>query len=147
MTASTPSRADDRRPTTTPSGPRRAFAILVGLTVLFIFLQSLTAGEFITDGLPNGAREVWTDVHGYLAYPIMVFALLAAIVAFARLDARGTAVMAGLLFVGAVVQWLLGHAITTLGMDWVTPFHVVLAFVIYGLAVWLSVRSAALRRA
>ncbi|KQO64904.1 hypothetical protein [Curtobacterium sp. Leaf261] len=146
MTASTPSTTADRRPSATPDGARRLFAIAVGITVLFIFLQSLTAGEFITEGLPNGAREVWTDVHGLLAYPIMVFALLAAIVAFARLNARGTAIMAGLLFVGAVVQWLLGHAITTLHMDWVTPFHVVLAFVIYGLAVWLSVRSAALRR-
>jgi uncharacterized membrane protein (UPF0182 family) len=146
MTAPTPSTTADHRPTATPDGARRLFAIAVGVTVLFIFLQSLTAGEFITDGLPNGAREVWTDVHGFLAYPIMVFALLSAIVAFTRLNARGTAIMAGVLFVGAVVQWLLGHAITTLHMDWVTPFHVVLAFVIYGLAVWLSVRSAALRR-
>jgi uncharacterized membrane protein len=36
--------------------------------------------------------------------------------------------------------------ISTLGLNWVTPYHVVLAFVIYGLAIVLSVRSAALRR-
>lgn len=85
-------------------------------------------------------------MHGFLAYPIMVFAL-AATVAATRLGSRGTTIATAALFVLSVVQWLLGHAITTLGWDWVTPFHVVLAFIVYGLAIWLSVRSAMLRRA
>jgi heme A synthase len=141
------SRTADRRDTAVAAGPRRAFAILVGLTVLFVFLQSLTAGEFISDGLPERAKEVWTDAHGLIAYPIMVFALAAAVVGALRLrEARGAVVGAAALFVLAVVQWLLGHCITTLGWDWVTPWHVVLAFVVYGLSIWLSVRSAALRR-
>lgn len=140
-------RSDSRTTSTLPAGPRRAFAILVGLTVLFVFLQSLTAGEFISDGLPESAKATWTDVHGLVAYPIMVFALAAAVVAFTRLGtARLAAVGAGALFVLSVVQWLLGHAITTLGWDWVTPWHVVLAFVVYGVAIWLSVRTAAMRR-
>lgn len=140
-------RTAGRRDATVAAGPRRAFAILVGLTVLFVFLQSLTAGEFISDGLSQGAKEVWTDAHGLIAYPVMVFALAAAVVGALRLRAaRGAVVGAAVLFVLAVVQWLLGHCITTLGWDWVTPWHVVLAFVVYGLSIWLSVRSAALRR-
>jgi hypothetical protein len=51
-----------------------------------------------------------------------------------------------LLFIATVVQWLSGHAITTLGMDWVTPYHVVLAFVIYGLAIYLATRAFAFAR-
>lgn len=140
-------RPTTRTASTLPAGPRRAFAILVGLTVLFVFLQSLTAGEFISDGLPESAKQTWTDVHGFIAYPIMVFALAAAVVGSTRLGAaRLAAVGAGALFVLSVVQWLLGHAITTLGWDWVTPWHVVLAFVVYGVAIWLSVRTAAMRR-
>ncbi|WP_139195130.1 hypothetical protein [Curtobacterium sp. MCBA15_001] len=146
MTAPT-ARPTTRTASPLPAGPRRAFAILVGLTVLFVFLQSLTAGEFISDGLPESAKQTWTDVHGSIAYPIMVFALAAAVVGFTRLGAaRLAAVGAGALFVLSVVQWLLGHTITTLGWDWVTPWHVVLAFVVYGVAVWLSVRTAAMRR-
>jgi uncharacterized membrane protein len=128
-------------------GARRIFAIAIGITVLFIFLQSLTAGTFIEDGLPRGARAIWTDVHGFIAYPVMVFALISAVIAIVRLKGvRGIAPMTGVLFVGCVAQWLSGHAISTLGMDWITPFHVALAFVIYGLAIWLSVRAASLRR-
>jgi heme A synthase len=126
---------------------RRLYAILIGITVLFIFVQSLTAGEFISNALPRGAKEAWTNAHGLIAYPVMVFALLATIVAISRLRAvPGLAALTSLLFVGSVVQWLLGHAITTLGMNWVVPIHVVLAFVIYGLAIVLSVRSASINR-
>jgi amino acid permease len=126
---------------------RRLFSVSVGLTVFFIFVQSLTAGEFITDGLSHDAAETWTEIHGFVAYPVMVFALLATVVAASRLrGVRGLLAATGALFVGSVAQWLLGHAITTLGWDWVTPFHVVLAFVIYGLAIWLSVKTARLRK-
>jgi lipopolysaccharide export LptBFGC system permease protein LptF len=120
----------------------------LGISTLFVFLQALTAGEFISDGLARDAKGTWTDVHGYIAYPVMVFALVAAIVAVTRLKhERGLAVATGIYLVATVAQWLLGHAVSTLGMDWVTPFHVMLAFVVWGLAVWLSVRSARLRRA
>ena len=146
MTAPT-QRPATRSVPTREAGARRLFAVLVGLTVLFVFLQSFTAGEFISDGLPESAKATWTDVHGFLAYPIMVFALAAAVVGFARLrSSRDAGAWAAALFVLSVVQWLLGHCITTLGWDWGTPWHVVLAFVVYGVAIWLSVRSAALRR-
>ncbi|WP_375399196.1 hypothetical protein [uncultured Amnibacterium sp.] len=133
--------------TSVPTGPRRAFAVLIGLSALFVVFQYFTSGEFITDDIPHETRETWTNIHGFGAYPVMVFALIAAIVAFARLRAvRGLAVAAGVYFVATVVQWLLGHAISTLGIDALTPLHVVVAAVVLGLAVWLSVRSALLRR-
>ena len=126
---------------------RKKFAILVGLAVLFVFLQSLTAGEFIADGLSEPVKEVWKTAHGLIAYPLMLSSLAAAILAWSRLRTiRPLWIMTGALFVSSVVQWLLGHAISNLGMDWVTPFHVVLAFVVYGLAIWLSIRSASLNR-
>lgn len=126
---------------------RRSYAVFTGLTVLFIFVQSITAGNFIEDGIPDNAKETWTNIHGVLAYPIMVFALVSAIVAVTRLRAASPVpLVTSILFVATVAQWLSGHAISGLGMDWITPYHVVLAFVIYGLAIWLSVGSAQLRR-
>lgn len=125
---------------------RRWFAILTGLTLLFIFIQSFTAGEFVNQR--SDSAEIWTAVHGFVAYPVMVFALAAAITAFAGLR-RNTGSLwlwSAALFVLTVVQWLLGHAITTLELDGFIAPHVVLAFVVFGLAIWLSVRSAALRR-
>lgn len=130
-----------------PAGARRAYAISIGLSALFVVFQYFTSGEFITDGIGRDARETWTNIHGFGAYPVMVFALIAAIVAFSRLRAvPGLAIATAGYFVATVVQWLLGHAISTLGIDALTPVHVVVAAVVIGLAVWLSVRSARLRR-
>jgi len=129
------------------AGARRWYAITLGITVLFVFLQSLTAGVFIADAFTPHVKHVWLDLHGLIAYPIMVFAIAAAVIATMRLaHVRYLALGTWVLAAASVVQWLLGHAISTLGMDWITPFHVVLAFVVYGLAIWLSVRSATLRR-
>ena len=130
-----------------PAGPRRWYSISIGFAVLFIFLQSLTAGEFITGGLADDTKEVWTTIHGFTSYPVMIASLAATVIAYRYLRASPRlALLTGALFVGSVVQWLLGHAITTLGMDWVTPLHVALAFVVYGLAIVLSIRSASLRK-
>jgi uncharacterized membrane protein YwaF len=86
--------------------------------------------------------------HGGLAYPILLFALISAVIAVTRIRGAGRlSLFAGLLFVAAIAQWLCGHAISGLGMDWITPFHVALAFVIYGLAVFLLVRAFGLLRA
>lgn len=129
------------------AGPRRLFAISIGLSALFVLFQYFTSGEFITDGMPRDVRETWTEIHGFGAYPVMVFALIAAIVAFARFRAvRGLAILSAVYFVATVVQWLLGHAISTLGIAGLTPVHVVVAAIVMGLAIWLSVRSARLRR-
>jgi lipopolysaccharide export LptBFGC system permease protein LptF len=128
-------------------GPRKAYAISIGLSALFVVFQYFTSGEFITGGMQKDAKDTWTELHGFGAYPVMVFALIALVVAFTRLrPARGLAVATGVYFVATVVQWLLGHAISTLGIDALTPVHVVVAAIVIGLAVWLSVRSARLRR-
>lgn len=129
-------------------GVRRTYAISIGISALFVVFQYFTSGEFITDDIPDDARELWTNLHGFGAYPVMVFALLAAVVAFTRLvEVRGLWLATAAYFVVTVVQWLLGHAISTLHIDALTPLHVVVAAVVVGLAVWLSVRSARLRRA
>lgn len=131
-----------------PAGPRRLYAASIGISALFVVLQYFTSGEFITGGMAKDAKETWTSIHGFGAYPVMVFALIALVVAAARLrGARGLAVATGGYFVATVVQWLLGHAISTLGITALTPVHVVVAAVVIGLAIWLSVRSARLRRA
>lgn len=146
-TTSTPTRRT--APTAAPfsNTVRRNYAIFTGLAVLFIFLQSITAGNFIEDGLPDSTKQMWVDAHGGMAYPIMLFSLLAAITAVLKLKAVGRLrIFASLAFVATLLQWLSGHAISGLGMDWMTPFHVALAFIIYGLAIWLSVQSARLRR-
>ena len=130
-----------------PSGARSAYAALIGLSALFVLFQYFTSGEFITDGIDRDTRELWTNIHGFGAYPVMVLALAATVVAFARLRAaRGLAVGTAIYFVATVLQWLLGHAISTLGIDALTPLHVVVAAVVFGLAIWLSIRSALLRR-
>ncbi|MCU1472007.1 hypothetical protein [Amnibacterium sp.] len=138
-----------RATTTTqvPAGVRRAFAIAVGLSALFVVFQYFTSGEFITAGMPKDTHELWTNAHGFGAYPVMVFALIAAVVALTRLRTKGgLPMLASVYFVATVAQWLLGHAISTLGIDALTPLHVVVAALVMGLAVWLSVRSARLRR-
>lgn len=130
-----------------PAGPRRAYAISIGLSAFFVVFQYFTSGEFITDGMAHDTREFWTNIHGFGAYPVMVFALIAAIVASARLRAaRGLPLVTAVYFVITVIQWLLGHAISTLGIDALTPVHVVVASAVIAVAVWLSVRSVRLRR-
>lgn len=125
---------------------RRTYAVLVGLTTLSILIQAVTAGLFVNQ--KGGSADSWTDVHGLVAYPVMLLALVTAV--FTLVKMRTTVpklwLWTGLLFVAAVCQWLSGHAITTLHMDWVIPIHVVLAFLIWGLAMVLSVRSATLRK-
>jgi uncharacterized membrane protein len=139
------SRPSGRQETLAPT-TRRTYAVLVGLTSLSILVQAVTAGLFVNQ---NGkAPEVWTEIHGFIAYPVMLLALATAVFAFTamRTTVPRLWLWAALLFVATVCQWLSGHAITTLHMDWVIPIHVVLAFLIWGLAMVMSVRSATLRR-
>jgi hypothetical protein len=138
-------RPSGRQETLEPS-VRRTYAILVGLTTLSVLVQAVTAGLFVNqDGT---SANSWTDVHGLVAYPVMLLALVTAV--FTIVTMRTTVpklwLWTGLLFVATVCQWLSGHAITDLHMDWVIPIHIVLAFLIWGLAMVLSVRSATLRK-
>ena len=145
MTAIKTTHPSGRQETLAPT-TRRTYAVLVGLTTVSVLVQAVTAGLFVNQ---NGkAPDAWTELHGVIAYPVMLFALLTAIFAFAamRTAVPRLWIWTGLLFVATVGQWLSGHAITDLHMDWVIPIHVVLAFLIWGLALVLSVRSATLRR-
>lgn len=129
-----------------PTGARRAYAILTGIATLFVFVQFFTSGEFIRSKGP--AADTWTEIHGFTAYGLLVPALAAAVLAVVafRRTAPVLTVVAVLLFVAAVGQWGTGHLISTFEMDGWTPFHVFFSSVVLALAIWASVRSAALRR-
>jgi hypothetical protein len=127
-------------------GARRAYAILTGIATLFVFVQFFTSSEFIRD---HGATaEMWTNIHGFTAYGLLVPALAAAVVALISLRRAAPVLtaVAVVLFVASVGQWGTGHLISTLGMDGWTPFHVFFSSVVLALAIWASVRSATLRR-
>jgi hypothetical protein len=127
-------------------GARRAYAILTGIATLFVFVQFFTSGEFIRG--QGGAADTWTEIHGFTAYGLLVPALAAAVVAVVafRRTAPALTVVAVLLFVAAVGQWGTGHLISTFHVDAWTSFHVFFSSVVLALAIYASVRSAALRR-
>jgi hypothetical protein len=50
------------------------------------------------------------------------------------------------LFVLVVAQTAIGHLITEGKQDGLIGVHVPLAFVVFGLTIWLSIRTAILRR-
>lgn len=130
-------------------GTTRWYAILIGLTTLFVFAQSFTSAEFISDATPEKAKDVWVNIHGGVADAAWGFAVIAAvfaIVALRRFQPRLT-VWTVVLAVAVLAQTGLGHLISDFGMDWLVPVHIPLAFVVYGLAIWLSIRSALLGRA
>ncbi|MGT2426692.1 hypothetical protein [Amnibacterium kyonggiense] len=134
------------RGTAASPGARRAFAILTGIATLFVFVQFFTSSEFIR--AKGDTEETWTNIHGFTAYGLLVPALLAAVVAVVALRraAPVLTVVAVVFFVASVGQWGTGHLISTLGMDGWTPFHVFFSSVVLALAIWASIRSAALRR-
>ena len=125
-----------------------AYAVLIGLTTLFVFLQSFTSAEFISDATPDKMKDVWVDIHGGVADAAWGFAVITAIFAIVKLrrvDARLTAFTV-VLAVLTLAQTGIGHLISDFGMDWLVPVHVPLAFVVYGLAIWLTVRAVLVRR-
>ena len=114
------------------------------MTTLGIFVQAITAGEFVS----QEHREGWIAVHNIVADVTIVVALVAAIVGLVAVRAsdRVLAWSGLILFVLLLVQTMLGHLITDAEADGWIGVHVPLAFVIVGLAVWLSVRGALVRR-
>ena len=102
-----------RSTTETRGSARSVYAALIGVSALFVLFQYFTSGEFITDGMAEDSRELWTDIHGFGAYPVMLAALAAAVVAFRAFRGTSLPVATAVYFVATVVQWLLGHAIST----------------------------------
>ena len=135
-------------PTATPStaAPRglRIFNALIGVTTLGIFVQAVTAGEFVS----QEHRDGWITAHNIAASATIVVALVTAVVGLALVRAtdRVLAWSSLVLFVLLVLQTALGHLITDAEADGWIGVHVPLAFVIVALAVWLAVRGAQVRR-
>ncbi len=132
--------------TPTPAAPRglRLFNALVGVTTLGIFLQAITAGEFVSQKDRGG----WIAAHDVIANITIVVAVVTAVIGLVlvratdRILAWSSLVLAVLL----LLQIVTGHLITDGKADGWIGLHVPLAFVVIALAVWLAVRGAMVRR-
>ncbi|MEO6114990.1 MAG: hypothetical protein ABIP33_01290, partial [Pseudolysinimonas sp.] len=100
--------------TAAPAAPAptalRVFNAVAGITTLGIFLQAITAGEFVS----QDGRDGWITVHNIIANATIVVALalmIIGIVAVRRIN-RMLNWSAIALFVLLVVQTVLGHLIT-----------------------------------
>jgi len=122
----------------------RLFNALIGVTTLGIFLQAITAGEFVS----QKDRDGWITAHNIIANATIVVALVTAVVGLVLVRAtdRVLAWSGLVLFVLLLVQTVLGHLITEGKADGWIGVHVPLAFVVVALAVWLAVRGAQVRR-
>ena len=122
-----------------------AFPAVVGVTSLLVLVQAVLAGKFI-DG--RGGQGL-INAHAGVAYAICLTSLVAAVVAFLSLRVRAPELWWGslALFVLVVAQTAIGRTITDGGHDGLITLHVPLAMIIFGISVWLPVRSTALRRA
>jgi hypothetical protein len=120
------------------------FAALTGLTSLAIFLQAVTAGQFVS----QPGQDSWVTVHGVVADVCWGLALITA--AYAAVALRRTVprlvVAAAVLFVLTLAQTGIGHLITDDNENGWIAVHVPLALVIFGLTLWLSLRAALARR-
>ncbi len=130
-------------PSTAPRG-LRLFNALVGVTTLGIFVQAVTAGEFVS----QENRDGWITAHDISGNATIVVALVTAVLGLVLVRAtdRVLAWSALVLFVLLILQTVLGHLITDAKADGWIGVHVPLAFVIVALAVWLAVRGAQVRR-
>jgi Mn2+/Fe2+ NRAMP family transporter len=122
----------------------RLFNALVGVTTLGIFVQAITAGEFVS----QKDRDGWISAHDISANATIVAALVTAVIGLVLVRAtdRALAWSSLVLFVLLLVQTMLGYLITDAHADGWIGVHVPLAFVIVALAVWLAVRGAQMRR-
>ena len=122
----------------------RLFVMLVGITTLGILLQAVTAGEFVS----QEGRDGWITVHDGIADATILFSLVTAIVGLVAVR-RVNAALAWtslILFVLLVAQTVTGHLITDAKLDNLIGLHVPLAFIVFAAAIWLSLRSAMVRR-
>jgi FtsH-binding integral membrane protein len=122
----------------------KGFSALVGVTSLAIFLQAVTAGEFVS----QDHRDGWISAHNVVADIVAVLALATMVFTIVALRKTGRALLVGtiVLFVLVVVQIFIGQEITGNKQDWLIGIHVPLAFIIFAVAIWLPIRAVALRR-
>lgn len=126
------------------SASRTLFSALLGVTSLGVFLQAVTAGEFVS----QRGREGWVDAHDIIASAVTVLALATMICAIIALRKTSRSIVTGtvVLFVLSAAQTVIGHLISDSHARWLIGIHVPLAFVIFGIAVWLPIQSAVQRR-
>lgn len=120
----------------------RLFSILVGLTTLAVFLQTVWAGMMIREGKDYDAS--WVSVHDWGARVAFVLALAAVVVALLRLRSRrdllvGAVALAVLIFAESYVGGLVGDK------PGIVALHIPLGTAILSLAVWLPFRSTRTR--
>ena len=120
----------------------RLFSILVGLTTLAVFLQTVWAGMMIREGKDYDAS--WVSVHDWGARVAFVLALAAVVVAVLRLRSRrdllaGAVALAVLIFAESYVGGLVGDE------PGIVALHIPLGTAILSLAVWLPFRSTRTR--
>jgi hypothetical protein len=123
----------------------RTFCVLTGLTTQAIFVQAVTAGQFVS----QEGKDGWITVHGVVADVSWGLALITTVYGWSTVRAthRRLVLTAGALFALTLAQTGIGHLITDKGQDGWIPVHVPLAFVVFGLTVWLSVGAALALRA
>ncbi|CAN5322100.1 hypothetical protein BH11ACT4_BH11ACT4_17430 [soil metagenome] len=123
----------------------RAFAPLAGLTSLFILCQAVTAGEFVS----QDDRDGWIMIHDMVGYVTLLLAIATAVVGVIAFRKTSVALVWGsvVLAVLVVVQTVIGHLVTDLEQDGWIGVHVPLALVVFGITIWLAIRSAAQARA
>jgi hypothetical protein len=121
----------------------RVFNMLAGVTTLAVFLQAISAGLFMA---LRDAGEGWVTVHDIVGWVAIALAVVTAVVAIValRASARGLMVSAIVLAVLLVVQTGIGQSIEH--ARGLVAVHVPLAFIVFGLTIWLSVRGAIVRR-
>jgi hypothetical protein len=128
-----------------PTKQARIFAWFTGVTAVAILVQAILAGMFVS----QDGRDGWITVHGVVADVSWVLALISAFVAWRTLrNLRPELVRwSSVLFVITLAQSGIGHLITDKGQDNLIAVHVPLAFVVFGLTIWLTMQAVALRRA
>ncbi len=118
------------------------FDVLIGLTALAVLLQGLWAGIFLEHDGGRDAASGWVDVHARGGDITIVLALLATVVALAKLRHRkDLCIGAAALTVLLVLEAYLGGLIRDASKDTLTAVHVPLGMAIMALVVWIPLRA------
>jgi hypothetical protein len=136
-------------PATQPTaGVANVFAGLVGLIALAFLAQGLLAGLFLRYDGQRDASKKWIDAHANVAHVAFGLSLILAVLAIAKLRQR-TDLMVGAVTLAVLIgiESYIGGAIVDNGKDSWTAIHVPIAMALMGVATWLALKAAQLRRA
>jgi heme A synthase len=138
MTASPTTRVADRNSDSAATDRNPLFSALVGLATLAIFLQAVWAGMMIREG--KDYNDTWVSIHDWGARVALLLALAATVVALVKLRSRrdlviGSAALTVLVFAESYIGGIIGDKPAAVAV------HIPLAFAIFGLAMWLPMRT------